>query len=149
MPTLNWIGKEKVVNHHLEVPFYTLERKYGFSGEDGADKAVVQKGGASPKEARQSGRSAQRDACQSKNMIIHGDNLLTLKALMLEYEGWVDCIYINPPYNTGEEKWVYNDNVNALRFDNSGRYKNFITYQHQGVEGAVAVNKLVELMRRM
>ena len=37
MPTLNGIGKEKVVNHHLEVPFYTLERKYGFNGEDGAD----------------------------------------------------------------------------------------------------------------
>ena len=36
MPTLNWIGKEKVVNHHLEVPFYTLEHQYGFSGEDGA-----------------------------------------------------------------------------------------------------------------
>ena len=91
MPTLNWIGKDKVVNHHLEVPFYTLERKYGFSGEDGADK----------KEVRQSG-----------NMIIHGDNLLALKALMPEYEGRVNCIYIDPPYNTGEEKWVYNDNVN-------------------------------------
>lgn len=90
-----------------------------------------------------------KDAPLSKNMIIHGDNLLTLKALMLEYEGWVDCIYINSPYNTGEEKWVYNDNVNAPRFDNSGRYKNFITYLHQGAEGAVAVNKLVELMKRM
>lgn len=34
MPTLNWIGKDKVVNHHLDVPFYTLEHKYGFRGED-------------------------------------------------------------------------------------------------------------------
>ena len=101
MPTLNWIGKEKVVNHHLEVPFYTLEHKYGFSGEDGADKAEAQKGGA-----------GRKDAPLSGNMIIHGDNLLALKALMPEYEGRVDCIYIDPPYNTGEEKWVYNDNVN-------------------------------------
>ena len=69
MPTLNWIGKEKVVNHHVEVPFYTLERKYGFSGEDGGNKT-----------------------------------------------GW---------------------------------YKYFMTYQHQGVEGVVAVNKLADLMRRM
>ena len=85
----------------------------------------------------------------SGNMIIHGDNLLALKALMPEYEGRVDCIYIDPPYNTGEEKWVYNDNVNDPRLDKTGRYKFFMTYQHQGMEGVVAVNKLVELMRRM
>lgn len=45
-------------------------------------------------------------------MIIHGDNLLALKSLLPQYEGRVDCIYIDPPYNTGNEKWVYNDNVN-------------------------------------
>ena len=45
-------------------------------------------------------------------MIIHGDNLLALKSLLPQYEGKVDCIYIDPPYNTGEEKWIYNDNVN-------------------------------------
>lgn len=48
-------------------------------------------------------------------MVIHGDNLEALKALLPEYEGRVDCIYIDPPYNTGEEKWVYNDNVNDPR----------------------------------
>ena len=112
MPTLNWIGKEKVVNHHLEVLFYTLEHQYGFSGEDGADKAEAQNGVAGRKDAPLSGRLVQRDARQGGNMIIHGDNLLALKALMPEYEGRVDCIYIDPPYNTGEEKWVYNDNVN-------------------------------------
>ena len=71
MPTLNWIGKEKVVNHHLEVPFYTLEHQYGFSGEDGVDKAEALNGGA-----------GQKDAPLSGNMIIHGDNLLALKTLM-------------------------------------------------------------------
>lgn len=149
MPTLNWIGKEKVVNHHLEVPSYTLERKCGFSGEDGADKAEAQNGGTGQKDAPLSGRSAQRDTCHSKNLIIHGDNLLALKAMMPEYEGRVDCIYINPPYNMGEKKWVYNVNVNDPPFDITGRHKYFMTYQHQGVEVAVAVNKLVELMRRM
>ena len=49
---------------------------------------------------------------QSSNMLIHGDNLTALKSLLPEYEGRVNCIYIDPPYNTGEEKWVYNDNVN-------------------------------------
>ena len=145
MPTLNWIGKEKVVNHHLEVPFFTLEHQYGFSEEDGADSSETHSG----------------------NMIIHGDNLLALKALMPEYEGRVNCIYINSPYNTGEEKWVYNDNVNDPhirkwlgevvgkegedfeRLDKTGWYKYFMTCQHQGVEGAVAVNKLVELIKRM
>ena len=90
MPTLNWIGKDKVVNHHLDVPFYTLEHKYGFQAEDETDTSETHSG----------------------NMIIHGDNLVALKALLPEYEGRVNCIYIDPPYNTGEEKWVYNDNVN-------------------------------------
>lgn len=85
MPTLNWIGKEKVVNHHLDVPFRTLEKKYTFASEGQND------GG---------------------NMIIHGDNLDALKALLPKYEGRVKCIYIDPPYNTGNEGWVYNDNVN-------------------------------------
>ena len=48
-------------------------------------------------------------------MIIHGDNLLALKSLLPQYEGLIDCIYIDPPYNTGNEKWVYNDNVNDPR----------------------------------
>ena len=90
MPTLNWIGKDKVVNHHLDVPFYTLEHKYGFRSDDVTDTSETHSG----------------------NMIIHGDNLVALKALLPEYEGRVNCIYIDPPYNTGEEKWVYNDNVN-------------------------------------
>jgi len=89
MPTLEWIGKEKVVNHHLEVPYRVLERKYSFdeNGQTEADNG-------------------------SENMIIHGDNLEALKALLPRYEGRVKCIYIDPPYNTGEEGWVYNDNVN-------------------------------------
>lgn len=82
MPTLNWIGKDKVTNHHREVPFRTLERKYTFGDNT------------------------------TENKIIHGDNLEALKALLPEYEGRVKCIYIDPPYNTGNEGWVYNDNVN-------------------------------------
>ena len=85
MPTLNWIGKDKVVNHHLDVLFRTLEKQYTFAPNGGDDDG---------------------------NMIIHGDNLDALKALLPMYEGRVKCIYIDPPYNTGNEKWVYNDNVN-------------------------------------
>ena len=89
MPTLEWIGKSKVVNHHQDVPFRVLERKYSFdeNGQTDADNG-------------------------SENMIIRGDNLEALKALLPRYEGRVKCIYIDPPYNTGEEGWVYNDNVN-------------------------------------
>lgn len=90
MPTLNWIGKDKVVNHHLEVPYRVLEHKYGFRSDDESDKSETHSG----------------------NKIIHGDNLVALKSLMPEYEGKIDCVYIDPPYNTGEEKWIYNDNVN-------------------------------------
>lgn len=90
MPTLNWIGKEKVINHHHDVPFRILEHQYGFRAENPNDKSETHSG----------------------NKIIHGDNLEALKALLPEYEGKIKCIYIDPPYNTGNEGWVYNDNVN-------------------------------------
>lgn len=82
MPTLHWIGKEKVINHHQDVPFRVLEEQYTYGSET------------------------------SENKIIHGDNLEALKALLPEYEGKIKCIYIDPPYNTGNEGWVYNDKVN-------------------------------------
>ncbi|MCL2225047.1 MAG: hypothetical protein FWB96_08800 [Defluviitaleaceae bacterium] len=71
MPTLNWIGKNKVVNHHQDVTYRVLDFQYA-----------------------------------------HGDNLDALKALFPKYEGHIKCVYIDPPYNTGNENWVYNDNVN-------------------------------------
>lgn len=89
MPTLNWIGKDKVINHHNEVPYRMLERKYSY----GRGKRTSEDNG-------------------SENMIIHGDNLEALKSLLPKYEGKIKCIYIDPPYNTGNEGWVYNDNVN-------------------------------------
>jgi len=85
MPTLNWIGKEAVVEHHKEVPFHLLRCNPELSvGEPG-----------------------------SGNLLVQGDNLLALKALLPYYKGQVKCIYIDPPYNTGNESWVYNDNVNS------------------------------------
>ena len=89
MPTLEWIGKNKVINHHQEVPYKVLERKYSFD---------------------ENGQHEEDNG--SENMIIHGDNLEALKALLPRYEGKIKCIYIDPPYNTGNEKWIYNDNVN-------------------------------------
>jgi site-specific DNA-methyltransferase (adenine-specific)/adenine-specific DNA-methyltransferase len=84
MPTLNWIGKDAVVNHHKEVPFHLLRCDPNLSvGEDGG------------------------------NLLVQGDNLLALKALLPHYAGQVKCIYIDPPYNTGEESWVYNDKVDS------------------------------------
>ena len=89
MPTLEWIGKSKVINHHQEVPFRVLERRYSYDE-----------------------RGQHEEDNGSENMIIRGDNLEALKALLPRYEGRVKCIYIDPPYNTGNEGWVYNDNVN-------------------------------------
>ena len=107
MPTLQWIGKEAVVSHADKVPFRVLERKYTFgsirnekleSRNDGDDDQI-------------SNSSFQI----SNSKIIHGDNLEALKALLPQYEGKIKCIYIDPPYNTGNENWVYNDNVNSPR----------------------------------
>ena len=71
MPTLEWIGKDKVINHHQEVPYRVLERQYSYdeAGQHDEDNG-------------------------SENMIIHGDNLEALKALLPRYEGKVKCIYI-------------------------------------------------------
>jgi len=85
MPTLNWIGKEAVVKHHKEVPFRLLE----------------------PVPALSCGDS------DSGNLIVQGDNLHALKALLPRYAGRVKCIYIDPPDSTGNEGWVYNDNDNS------------------------------------
>src|SRR5665647_2796176 len=85
MPSLNWIGKDAVVKHHKDVPFRLLEPVPGLScGDTG-----------------------------SGNLIVQGDNLHALKALLPRYAGQVKCIYIDPPYNTGNEGWAYNDNVNS------------------------------------
>jgi len=94
MPTLNWIGKDKVINHHMNVPYRILEHSYGFNdGEQSTSET------------------------NSGNKIIYGDNLEALKSLLPEYEGQIKCIYIDPPYNTGNEGWVYNDNVNHPRLE--------------------------------
>ena len=90
MPTLHWIGKDKIINHHQEVPYKVLNHEYGFS-ENGKTNTTIDSG----------------------NLIINGDNLEALKALLPKYENKVNCIYIDPPYNTGNENWVYNDNVNS------------------------------------
>jgi DNA modification methylase len=94
MPTLNWIGKDAVVKHHQEVPFHLLK--------DVPDLACGDPG--------------------SGNLIVQGDNLVALKALLPHYAGQVKCVYIDPPYNTGMDDrdeegkrsgWRYSDNVNS------------------------------------
>lgn len=99
MPTLDWIGKDKVINHHNDVPYKVLERKYSYD-EDGVHK----------------------DDIHSENMIIHGDNLEALKSLLPQYEGKIKCIYIDPPYNTrkSSEKnkaWIYSDSVDDPKIE--------------------------------
>ena len=88
MPTLHWVGKDKVVNHHHDVPFRVLNKVSTFAPPPGLP------------------------VNSTDNRIIHGDNLEALKSLLPEFEGQVKCIYIDPPYNTGNEGWVYNDAVN-------------------------------------
>jgi len=84
MPTLDWIGKQAVIEHTRRLRSRTLKNDPAASVGESSD-----------------------------NMIVHGDNLAALKALMPYYGGEVKLIYIDPPYNTGEEGWSYNDNVNS------------------------------------
>ncbi|MCG9129831.1 site-specific DNA-methyltransferase [Candidatus Poribacteria bacterium] len=89
MPTLDFKGKQFIYAHHLTVPFRTLK----------IDK--------------EKSHTKEMPPSLDDNLIIHGDNLHALKALLPKYAGKIKCIYIDPPYNTGNENWVYNDNVNS------------------------------------
>ena len=92
MPTLDFKGKQFIYGYHLTVPIHPLK----------IDKKKSLNIDVSP-----------RKSSLNDNLIIHGDNLHALKALLPRYAGKVKCIYIDPPYNTGNENWVYNDNVNS------------------------------------
>ena len=89
MPTLDFKGKQFIYGHHLTVPVRTLQTD--------ADKSLT----------------GENEPSLNDNLIIHGDNLYALKALLPKYAGKIKCIYIDPPYNTGNENWVYNDNVSS------------------------------------
>src|SRR5665213_1971849 len=87
MPSLNFKGKALVQNFHLLVPYHELK--------------LVKSKSLTPKPSLHD------------NLVVHGDNLKALKSLLPYYAGKVKCIYIDPPYNTGNENWVYNDNVSS------------------------------------
>ena len=86
MPTLDFKGKQHIYAHHLTVPHRPLVPD--------ADRSLNPRGA-------------------DDNLIIHGDNLNALKALLPRYASRVKCIYIDPPYNTGNEGWMYSDSVNS------------------------------------
>lgn len=113
MPELNFKGKEFVYNHHLTVPFRPLLPQ-------------AEKGIGVP--------------ALDGNLIIHGDNLHGLKALLPTHAGKVDCIFIDPPYNTGNEGWCYNDNVN------SPMIREWLASNPIGVEDGLRHDKWLSMM---
>ncbi len=98
MPFLHFKGKSVIYSHHLGVPFRTLK--------------IDEKKSLSPA-GRGKPKGKQHASSLDDNLIIYGDNLHALKALLPRYSGKVKCIYIDPPYNTGNEGWKYNDRVNS------------------------------------
>ena len=93
MPVLQFKGKTAVESYHYTVPHHTLDFDKKLS--------VLPKG--------------EKPGLDG-NLIVEGDNLLALKALLPTHAGRVKCIYIDPPYNTGSEAWVYNDNLTQPQF---------------------------------
>ena len=102
MPTLDFKGKNHIYAHHLTVPYRPLRVD--------ASRSML-----APTQTRpQNEGGLNKDIpLTDQNLIIHGDNLEALKALLPQYAGKVKCIYIDPPYNTGSQAWVYNDRVNS------------------------------------
>ena len=93
MPVLQFKGKTAIECYHHAVAHHTLEFD--------ATLSVLGKG-----------EKLDFDG----NLIIEGDNLIALKALLPTHAGGIKCIYIDPPYNTGNEGWVYNDNLTQPQF---------------------------------
>ncbi len=93
MPTLQFKGKSVIETYHHTVPHHRLEFDPKLSLLPKGEKPSLE-----------------------GNLIIEGDNLLALKALLPTHAGRVKCIYIDPPYNTGDEGWVYNDNLTQPQF---------------------------------
>lgn len=93
MPVIQFKGKTAIESYHHTVPHHTLEFDPKLS--------VLPKG---------------EKPSLDGNLIIEGDNLLALKALLPTHAGRIKCIYIDPPYNTGNEGWVYNDNLTQPQF---------------------------------
>jgi adenine-specific DNA-methyltransferase len=114
MPELHFKGKEFVYNHHLSVPYRPL---------------VIH-----------DDKSAGATHDLNGNVIIHGDNLHALKALLPLYAGKVDCVFIDPPYNTGNEGWCYNDNVN------SPMLKEWLASNPVGIEDGLRHDKWLAMM---
>ena len=98
LPTLDFNGKSIIYSYHLGVPlrYLKIDEAKSLAAEDNAAR--------------------QQPPSLDDNLIIHGDNLHALKALLPRYEGRIKCIYIDPPYNTDNEGWKYNDNVNHPAF---------------------------------
>jgi adenine-specific DNA-methyltransferase len=93
MPFLQFKGRTAVESYHYSLPHHALELDAGLSLlADGQEPSL------------------------DGNLIVEGDNLVALKALLPTHAGRIKCIYIDPPYNTGEEAWVYNDNLNQPQF---------------------------------
>ncbi|MGB9430140.1 MAG: site-specific DNA-methyltransferase [Gammaproteobacteria bacterium] len=115
MPTLNWIGKQAVVKHHQEVPYRLLELVPELSLPVRSESTVRPEpfDHAQDRLRGPLGREVEGQEDFNGNLVVQGDNLHALKALLPRYAGQVKCIYIDPPYNTGNEGWIYNDNVNS------------------------------------
>ena len=99
MPTLDFKGKQHIYAHHLTIPHRPLIPH--------KDKSIN-----APLHINTPNTTPDAHS-PDHNLIIHGDNLHALKALTPRYAGRVNCIYIDPPYNTGNENWIYNDKVNS------------------------------------
>ena len=109
MPTLEFKGKQHIYAHHLSVPYRPL-----IPDESKSATALTPppyKCSKNNSDTHESHNTTAQDT--DSNLIIHGDNLHALKALLPAYAGRIKCIYIDPPYNTGNEGWKYNDNVNS------------------------------------
>lgn len=92
MPVLQFKGRVAIEGYHHTVPHHLLETVAKLSLTDG------------------------KGAGLDGNMIVEGDNLVALKSLLPTHSGRIDCIYIDPPYNTGKEGWVYNDKLTQPQF---------------------------------
>ena len=88
---------------------YSLRTKFGLVWEDTPEEIVEFSKKNLPYPVRDAKKSFSRKHRPERNILLEGDNYQSLLALTATHAGKIDCIYIDPPYNTGAKDWIYNN----------------------------------------
>lgn len=103
----NWTKEELIA----ELEKFKKQKKYGLAWEDKPEQIALMCKEKLPVLMEDKSKEITTDLSQPTNILIEGDNYHALSVLNFTHKGKIDVIYIDPPYNTGNEEFIYNDKI--------------------------------------